>query len=325
MVFMNSNSKSQDGAEPAERQRSIAEPRGSRFSSAIHGCIVLLCGDDYRRFLPARLQQPAAAAQQCALLWLGRGGAGGGVSCLHAVQAERCDAADLWTRFVRILKRGFDRPIHLAELGRVAGLSPFTVQRLFKKELGVSPLQYQRALRAGRLRNELRQGGSVTNAIYEAGFGSSSRAYEGSALGMTPARFAQGGRGEQISFTTARTRFGWLVVGATARGLCWLALGATSAEAEASLRDEFPLATLQARCCIGNDGGCGAGRGCAARALRRRLPHRRCRSICAGRHFSFACGRLCGPFLAARRAAIASWRVRWANPRPRGRWLGPAL
>jgi len=138
-----------------------------------------------------------------------------------------------------------DRPIHLAELGRVVGLSPFTVQRLFKKELGVSPLQYQRALRAGRLRSELRQGGSVTNAIYEAGFGSSSRAYEGSALGMTPARFAQGGRGEQISFTTARSPFGWLVVGATARGLCWLALGATSAEAEASLRAEFPLATLK--------------------------------------------------------------------------------
>jgi AraC family transcriptional regulator of adaptative response/methylated-DNA-[protein]-cysteine methyltransferase len=138
-----------------------------------------------------------------------------------------------------------DRAVPLAELGRVAGLSLFTVQRLFKKELGVSPLQYQRALRAGRLRSELKQGGTVTNAIYEAGFGSSSRAYEGSALGMTPARFAQGGRGEQISFTTARSTFGWLVVGATARGLCWLALGATSREAESSLREEFPLAALK--------------------------------------------------------------------------------
>jgi AraC family transcriptional regulator of adaptative response/methylated-DNA-[protein]-cysteine methyltransferase len=138
-----------------------------------------------------------------------------------------------------------DRPVPLAELARVAGLSPFTVQRLFKKEVGVSPLQYQRALRAGRLRSELKQGGTVTDAIYEAGFGSSSRAYEGAALGMTPARFAQGGSGERISFTTARSQFGWLVVGATARGLCWLALGATSAEAEESLREEFPLATLK--------------------------------------------------------------------------------
>lgn len=138
-----------------------------------------------------------------------------------------------------------DRPVSLAELGRVAGLSPFTVQRRFKKEVGVSPLQYQRALRAGHLRSELKQGGTVTDAIYEAGFGSSSRAYESAPLGMTPSRFAQGGRGEHIGFTTARSPFGWLVVGATGRGLCWLALGATSAEAEASLRQEFPLAAIK--------------------------------------------------------------------------------
>jgi AraC family transcriptional regulator of adaptative response/methylated-DNA-[protein]-cysteine methyltransferase len=138
-----------------------------------------------------------------------------------------------------------DRAVSLDELGRIAGLSPFTVQRLFKKEVGASPLQYQRALRAGRLRSELKQGGTVTEAIYEAGFGSSSRAYEGSALGMTPARFAQGGKGEHIGWASARTPFGWMIVGATERGLCWLALGATSAEAEQSLREEFPLATLR--------------------------------------------------------------------------------
>lgn len=138
-----------------------------------------------------------------------------------------------------------DRPVRLDELGRVAQLSPFTVQRLFKSEMGVSPLQYQRALRAARLRGELKRGGTVTNAIYEAGFGSSSRGYEGAALGMTPARFAKGGEGESIRFTTARSAFGWLVVGATERGLCWLALGATSAEAEASLREEFPLAEIK--------------------------------------------------------------------------------
>ena len=143
------------------------------------------------------------------------------------------------------IEANLDRAAPLKELGRVAGLSPFTVQRLFKRELGVSPLQYQRALRAGRLRGALKQGGNVTDAIYDAGFGSSSRAYEGVALGMTPGRFAQGGRGEQIGWCSARSPFGWMVVGATARGLCWLALGATSAEAEASLRAEFPLATLR--------------------------------------------------------------------------------
>jgi len=137
-----------------------------------------------------------------------------------------------------------DRPIPLAELGRLAHLSPFTVQRVFKQALGVSPLQYQRALRAASLRGSLKQGETVTNAIYNAGFGSSSRGYEGAQLGMTPARFAQGGKGEQIGYTTSRTPFGWMIVAATERGLCWLALGATSAEAEASLREEFPLATL---------------------------------------------------------------------------------
>jgi AraC family transcriptional regulator of adaptative response/methylated-DNA-[protein]-cysteine methyltransferase len=138
-----------------------------------------------------------------------------------------------------------DRPVRLEELGRVAGLGPFTVQRLFKREMGVSPLEYQRALRASRLRGALKQGESVTDAIYSAGFGSSSRAYEGNQLGMTPARFAQGGKGEQIAWASARSPFGWVIVGATERGLCWLSLAASKAEADASLRSEFPAAALR--------------------------------------------------------------------------------
>ena len=138
-----------------------------------------------------------------------------------------------------------DRAVPLAELARLVRLSPFTVQRLFKREMGASPLQYQRALRAGSLRGALKQGDTVTNAIYNAGFSSSSRAYEGSQLGMTPARFAQGGRGEQIGYAAASSPFGWIIVGATQRGLCWLSLAATRAEAEATLRAEFPAATLR--------------------------------------------------------------------------------
>ena len=145
----------------------------------------------------------------------------------------------------RHIEANVDRAVPLAELGRVAGMSPFTVQRMFKREMGVSPLAYQRALRAASLRGALKQGDTVTDAIYNAGFGSSSRAYESAQLGMTPARFAAGGRGETIGFTTARTPFGWMVVGATERGLCWLALGATSAEAEGSLREEFPAAKVR--------------------------------------------------------------------------------
>src|ERR1039457_5504898 len=143
------------------------------------------------------------------------------------------------------IEANLDRPVRLEELGRVVTMSPFTVQRLFKREMGVSPLAYQRALRARSLRSALKQGDTVTNAIYEEGFGSSSRAYEGAQLGMTLARFAKGGKGEIISYTTARSPFGWIVVGSTARGLCWLALAGSSAEAEASLRTEFPEAALR--------------------------------------------------------------------------------
>jgi AraC family transcriptional regulator of adaptative response/methylated-DNA-[protein]-cysteine methyltransferase len=138
-----------------------------------------------------------------------------------------------------------DRPLHLKELGRVAGLSPFTVQRLFKRAMGVSPLEYQRALRANSLRAALKKGDPVTDAIYSAGFGSSSRAYENSQLGMTPSRFAKGGENEHIGYASAHTPFGWIVVGATGRGLCWLSLAGAKADVEGTLRAEFPQATLR--------------------------------------------------------------------------------
>lgn len=143
------------------------------------------------------------------------------------------------------IERNFDRALPLSELARVAELSPFTVQRLFKREMGVSPLAYQRSLRAGSLRTALKKGANVTEAVYAAGFGSSSRAYDSSPLGMAPARFAKGGRGEQIAFTTGRTPFGCILVATTARGLCWLSLAATREEAETTLRAEFPAATLR--------------------------------------------------------------------------------
>lgn len=142
------------------------------------------------------------------------------------------------------LEANLDRAVPLAELGRLAGLSPYTVQRAFRQEMGVSPLQYQRSLRARQLRGALKQSSRVTDAIYEAGFGSSSRAYEGAQLGMTPAQFALGGKGERIGWSSALSPFGWVIVGATERGLCWLSLAATAAEAEESLRAEFPAAEI---------------------------------------------------------------------------------
>ena len=162
---------------------------------------------------------------------------------------KRCKPTTAWgsplDKVRKHIESNLDRAVPLAELGRVAGMSPFTVQRVFKQQMGVSPLQYQRSLRAGKLRDALKQQSRVTDAIYEAGFGSSSRAYEGTQLGMTPARFAQGGKGEEIRWNSARSPFGWIVVGSTDRGLCWLSLGSTREEAEVSLREEFPAAQLR--------------------------------------------------------------------------------
>jgi AraC family transcriptional regulator of adaptative response/methylated-DNA-[protein]-cysteine methyltransferase len=147
-------------------------------------------------------------------------------------------------RIRKHLEANLDRPVPLEELGRIVSLSPFTVQRVFKQRMGVSPSQYQRALRAGSLRSELKNGASVTDAIYNAGFNSSSRAYEADPLGMTPAKFASGGRGESIGYATASSPFGWMIVGATERGLCWLALADTESAAEQTLREEFPAAGI---------------------------------------------------------------------------------
>jgi AraC family transcriptional regulator of adaptative response/methylated-DNA-[protein]-cysteine methyltransferase len=143
------------------------------------------------------------------------------------------------------IEENYGRKIKLEELGRIAGWSPFTVQRLFKREMGASPLEYQRALKAGALRASLKKKTTVTDAIYNAGFGSPSRAYEGATLGMTPQRFAKGGHGERIGWCSAPSPFGWVIVGATGRGLCWLSLAATKAEAAAELRAEFPAAELR--------------------------------------------------------------------------------
>lgn len=165
------------------------------------------------------------------------------------------------TRMCAYLEHRLDRQVTLSELGKAAGVSPFTAQRAFKKAIGVSPSAYQRAMRASALRQQLQSRmvdetgpmsktlasdtRTITAAIYEAGYGSSSRVYEASPLGMTPASFLAGGRGERIGFAVAEApELGWIVVGATARGVCWLAITGSADEAEQSLRQEFPAAEI---------------------------------------------------------------------------------
>ncbi|WP_022728015.1 methylated-DNA--[protein]-cysteine S-methyltransferase [Fodinicurvata sediminis] len=135
-------------------------------------------------------------------------------------------------------------PVPLQELARIAGLSPWSTHRLFKRVTGITPRDYAQALREGRLRAELRRSGNVTRALYEAGYGSASRLYEsaGNALGMTPATYARGGRGARIVYGLAPSALGELLLAATEHGLCFIALGTDSQSLEQELHADFPKA-----------------------------------------------------------------------------------
>jgi AraC family transcriptional regulator of adaptative response/methylated-DNA-[protein]-cysteine methyltransferase len=133
----------------------------------------------------------------------------------------------------------------LNELAKEIGFSPAHLQRVFKRQTGLSPRQYAAELRQQRFRSDLRRSPTVTDAVYEAGFGSTRAAYEraGERLGMRPSAFRQGGRGERITYTFAESEIGPMLVAATERGICAVYLG-TRDELAQQLTREFPAAEL---------------------------------------------------------------------------------
>lgn len=142
----------------------------------------------------------------------------------------------------RYIEAHAQQPLTLEALGAQAHLSPFHLQRQFKAVVGVSPRQYVEACRLRTLRQGLRDGESVTRAIVDAGFGSTSRVYEKVAtrLGMTPRQYRAGGAGIAISYATAPTPLGLLMMGATDRGLCFVQFGDSEAALLARLAAEYP-------------------------------------------------------------------------------------
>jgi AraC family transcriptional regulator, regulatory protein of adaptative response / methylated-DNA-[protein]-cysteine methyltransferase len=151
------------------------------------------------------------------------------------------------TRVCRYLASHRDHAVTLADLARVAKSSPFTIQRKFTRVLGISPREYQAQLRAADVRRSLAApGGSVTEAIYQAGYSSSSRFYEQAAadLGMSPTRFRDGGANEIVRFATAPCTLGLLLVAATERGVCTVMLGEEVGALELLLRRQFPAAEI---------------------------------------------------------------------------------
>ncbi|HEX5759869.1 MAG TPA: bifunctional DNA-binding transcriptional regulator/O6-methylguanine-DNA methyltransferase Ada [Thermoanaerobaculia bacterium] len=141
-----------------------------------------------------------------------------------------------------------DEPVTLAALARAVGLSPAHLQRTFRRATGVTPKQFADARRLARLKTRLKKGDDVTTALYDAGYGSSSRLYERSdaRLGMTPATYRRGGPGVRIRFACADSPVGRLLVAATERGLCAVMLGDDDDALEAGLRGEFPQAEVAA-------------------------------------------------------------------------------
>ncbi len=134
--------------------------------------------------------------------------------------------------------------VTLNELGEHLGVSPWHLQRLFRKVMGVSPRDYADALRSGQFRRQLRRGDSIAGATYEAGYGSSSRVYEVASqqLGMTPATYARGGKGARIVYAVVDSPLGRLLVAATRAGVCFVSLGENDGPLVAALESEFPEA-----------------------------------------------------------------------------------
>ncbi len=132
----------------------------------------------------------------------------------------------------------------LAVIAAELEVSPWHLQRLFKRVMGVSPRDYADARRNAAFRQQLKDGESIAQATYGAGYGSSSRVYERAErmLGMTPASYAKGGRGAVIVYDIVESPLGRLLVAATAKGLCFLSLGHDDGELIEALQQEFPQA-----------------------------------------------------------------------------------
>jgi AraC family transcriptional regulator of adaptative response/methylated-DNA-[protein]-cysteine methyltransferase len=131
-------------------------------------------------------------------------------------------------------------------LAAKVGLSQGQLQRQFRRVFGISPAEYARAILTKRARVALAEGSPVTEALYDAGFGSSRAFYEvvPAALGMTPTQFRRGGAGVEIRYTVFESFLGPLLVGVTERGVCSVKIGDEGEGLEGQLRDEFPAAQL---------------------------------------------------------------------------------
>lgn len=171
-------------------------------------------------------------------------------SC-HRCRPRIAATADPQIEMVRQACRYIEEHIEtlptLETLSAHTGVSPYHLQRVFKRVAGITPRQYAEACRLSKFKTHVKKGESVTGAMYDAGYGSSSRLYERapSQLGMTPADYRRGGKGARISYTTVGCSLGRLLVAATEKGVCAVRLGDSDVALEADLLSEYPAADVQ--------------------------------------------------------------------------------
>ena len=144
------------------------------------------------------------------------------------------------------IEKHFSESPTLNDLSLNTGVSPYHLQRVFKRIAGISPRQYAEAIRLDRFKTGVKKGATVTGAMYDAGYGSSSRLYERAPaqLGMTPADYRRGGKGVRINYALAECPLGRLLVAGTAKGVCSVRLGDSDSELEANLTSEYPAADI---------------------------------------------------------------------------------
>src|SRR5215470_11278592 len=144
----------------------------------------------------------------------------------------------------RYIERHLDEPVTLAQLGREFHQSPFHLQRTFKSVLGITPKEYANSCRMQDFRQNLKAGHSVTRAMHQAGYSSTSRLYSRTAseLGMDPAKYRRGAIATPIRYTCADSPLGRILIAATDKGICSIQFADSDEELEQGLKLEFPFA-----------------------------------------------------------------------------------
>jgi AraC family transcriptional regulator, regulatory protein of adaptative response / methylated-DNA-[protein]-cysteine methyltransferase len=158
------------------------------------------------------------------------------------------EPAHLAKAICRFIEHHLDEPITLERLGEEFGQSPFHLQRRFKAVVGITPRAYADSCRLRLLKRNLQSGDSVTRAMYDAGYGSSSRLYERTAaqLGMTPDKYRRGAVAATVRYTCADSPLGRMLIAATERGICAIQFAPSDDELIEGLKREFPFAVRKA-------------------------------------------------------------------------------